>query len=205
MTPAAASAGSWASCSAAGSRHGRRRARPPARRPLGSWRGWTTTLTASRRAWTARLSRPWTGPAGPRSSRKYGRASRPPRSQPQRRARERAGARPTANGGGGAATLRTLYAEQKDVSGYVALAEATGLTAKDCGAVAKMLAARRRPGEALGLGRAWARARREGPAGVVARRRRPLVPEARAAREAGPGRRRARLRLGRVPRASEHV
>jgi hypothetical protein len=47
-------------------------------------------------------------------------------------------------------TLRTLYAAQKDVGAYVALAEATGLTAKDCQAVAKMLAARRRPGEALG-------------------------------------------------------
>jgi len=47
-------------------------------------------------------------------------------------------------------TLRTLYAAQKNVSAYVALAEATGLTAKDCRAVAKMLAARRRPGDALG-------------------------------------------------------
>jgi hypothetical protein len=45
--------------------------------------------------------------------------------------------------------LRTLYAVQKDVVAYVALAEETGLTAQDCHAVATLLAGRRKPEEAL--------------------------------------------------------
>jgi hypothetical protein len=45
--------------------------------------------------------------------------------------------------------LRTLYAAQKDVAGYVSLAEETGLTAKDCHAVAKLLVSKRKPKEAL--------------------------------------------------------
>jgi len=45
--------------------------------------------------------------------------------------------------------LRTLYAAQKDVAAYVALAEETGLTATDCHAVAKLLVSKRKPEEAL--------------------------------------------------------
>ena len=45
--------------------------------------------------------------------------------------------------------LRTLYATQKDVSAYVALAEETGLTAQDCHVIATLIAGRRKPEEAL--------------------------------------------------------
>jgi hypothetical protein len=45
--------------------------------------------------------------------------------------------------------LRTLYAVQKDVEAYVALTEETGLTARDCHAVARLLAGQRKPEEAL--------------------------------------------------------
>jgi len=45
--------------------------------------------------------------------------------------------------------LRTLYAAQKDVVAYVALAEETGLTAKDCHAIATLLVFKRKPEEAL--------------------------------------------------------
>jgi len=45
--------------------------------------------------------------------------------------------------------LRTLYAAQKDVAAYVALAEETGLTAKDCHAVARLLVSKRKPEQAL--------------------------------------------------------
>jgi hypothetical protein len=45
--------------------------------------------------------------------------------------------------------LRTLYAAQKDVAAYVALTEETGLTAKDCHAVATLLVSNRKPKEAL--------------------------------------------------------
>ena len=45
--------------------------------------------------------------------------------------------------------LRTLYATQKNVAAYVALAEETGLTAQDCHAIATLLAGRRKPEEAL--------------------------------------------------------
>jgi hypothetical protein len=45
--------------------------------------------------------------------------------------------------------LRTLYFEQKNVAAYVSLAEETGLTAKDCHAVAALLVSRRKPEEAL--------------------------------------------------------
>ena len=45
--------------------------------------------------------------------------------------------------------LRTLYAAQKNVAAYVALAEETGLTAQDCHAIATLLVGRRKPGEAL--------------------------------------------------------
>lgn len=45
--------------------------------------------------------------------------------------------------------LRALHLEQKDVGAYVAITEQTGLTAKDCHAVATMLAARRKREEAL--------------------------------------------------------
>ncbi|MFH1982404.1 MAG: DUF6880 family protein [Pseudomonadota bacterium] len=48
--------------------------------------------------------------------------------------------------------LRTLYAAQKDVAAYVALAEETGLTAQDCLVIATLIAGRRKPEEAL----AWA-------------------------------------------------
>jgi hypothetical protein len=44
--------------------------------------------------------------------------------------------------------LRTLYAARKDVAAYVALAEETGLTARDCHAIATLLAGRRKPEEA---------------------------------------------------------
>ncbi len=43
--------------------------------------------------------------------------------------------------------LRTLYAAQKDVAAYVALAEETGLTAKDCHAIATLLVSKRKPEE----------------------------------------------------------
>ncbi|MBZ5621117.1 MAG: hypothetical protein LAQ69_20685 [Acidobacteriia bacterium] len=45
--------------------------------------------------------------------------------------------------------LRTLYVAQKNIAGYIALAEETGLTGEDCHAVATLLAARRKPDEAL--------------------------------------------------------
>ena len=45
--------------------------------------------------------------------------------------------------------LRTLYATQKDVAAYVALAEETGLTAKDCHAIATLLVSKRKPEAAL--------------------------------------------------------
>jgi tetratricopeptide (TPR) repeat protein len=45
--------------------------------------------------------------------------------------------------------LRTLYVAQKDVAAYVALASETGLTARDCHAIATLLAGRRKPEEAL--------------------------------------------------------
>jgi len=45
--------------------------------------------------------------------------------------------------------LRSLYAAQKDVAAYVALAEETGLQAQDCHAIATVLIARRKPEEAL--------------------------------------------------------
>ena len=48
-----------------------------------------------------------------------------------------------------AGVLRELHVAQKDVGAYVALAEATGVTSKDCHAVATMLAARRKREEAL--------------------------------------------------------
>lgn len=45
--------------------------------------------------------------------------------------------------------LRTLYAAQKNVAAYVALAEEIGLTAKDCHAIATLLVSKRKPKEAL--------------------------------------------------------
>lgn len=45
--------------------------------------------------------------------------------------------------------LRTLYATQKHVEAYVALAEETGLTAQDCHVIATLLVTRRKPEEAL--------------------------------------------------------
>jgi hypothetical protein len=45
--------------------------------------------------------------------------------------------------------LRTLYAAQRNVAAYVALAGETGLTAQDCHAIATLLAGRRKPEEAL--------------------------------------------------------
>jgi tetratricopeptide (TPR) repeat protein len=45
--------------------------------------------------------------------------------------------------------LRTLYLQQKNVAAYIALAEETGPTPQDCHAVATLLAARRKPEEAL--------------------------------------------------------
>ena len=45
--------------------------------------------------------------------------------------------------------LRTLYAAQKDVAAYVALAEETGLSAQDCHAIATLLVTRRKSEEAL--------------------------------------------------------
>ncbi|MGH8471900.1 MAG: DUF6880 family protein, partial [Gammaproteobacteria bacterium] len=46
-------------------------------------------------------------------------------------------------------TLRTLYQAQKNVQAYVALAEETGLTVRDCHALATLLVARRKPADAL--------------------------------------------------------
>jgi hypothetical protein len=45
--------------------------------------------------------------------------------------------------------LRSLYAAQKDVAAYIALAEETGLQAQDCHAIATLLVARRKSEEAL--------------------------------------------------------
>jgi len=45
--------------------------------------------------------------------------------------------------------LRYLYEARKDVAAYVALAEQTEVSAEDCHAVARMLAARRKPEDAL--------------------------------------------------------
>ncbi|MDA8289443.1 MAG: hypothetical protein M0014_13545 [Actinomycetota bacterium] len=48
-----------------------------------------------------------------------------------------------------AEVLRALHVGQKDVAAYVALAQQTGLSAKDCHAIARMLIAKRKPEEAL--------------------------------------------------------
>ena len=48
-----------------------------------------------------------------------------------------------------ATVLRTIYFEQKNLAAYVALAEETGLAAEDHYAIATLLAARRKPAEAL--------------------------------------------------------
>ena len=48
-----------------------------------------------------------------------------------------------------AEVLRALHGGQKDVAAYVALAQRTGLSPKDCHAVARMLIAKRKPEEAL--------------------------------------------------------
>jgi tetratricopeptide (TPR) repeat protein len=45
--------------------------------------------------------------------------------------------------------LRTLYKAQKNVTAFVALAEETGLAAKDCHAIARLLISKRKPEEAL--------------------------------------------------------
>jgi uncharacterized Zn finger protein len=45
--------------------------------------------------------------------------------------------------------LRTVYLAQKNVDAYVALGEATELTAQDCHALVTMLVSRRKPAEAL--------------------------------------------------------
>lgn len=45
--------------------------------------------------------------------------------------------------------LRSLYAAQKDLAAYIALAEEIGLEARDCHAIATLLVARRKPEEAL--------------------------------------------------------
>jgi hypothetical protein len=45
--------------------------------------------------------------------------------------------------------LRSLYAAQKNVAAYVALAEETDLVAQDCHAIATLLVSRRKPEEAL--------------------------------------------------------
>ncbi len=45
--------------------------------------------------------------------------------------------------------LRAIYAERRDVAAYVALCEKTELASSDCLAIATMLKARRKPGEAL--------------------------------------------------------
>jgi len=45
--------------------------------------------------------------------------------------------------------LRNLYVAQKNIDAYVTLSEATGLTAKDCHALALMLASRRKLADAL--------------------------------------------------------
>lgn len=45
--------------------------------------------------------------------------------------------------------LRTIYAGQRNVAAYLALAEETGLTAEDCHTLATLFVARRKPNEAL--------------------------------------------------------
>lgn len=45
--------------------------------------------------------------------------------------------------------LRSLYTAQKDITAYVALSQETGLTARDCHAIAGLLTGRRRYAEAL--------------------------------------------------------
>jgi tetratricopeptide (TPR) repeat protein len=52
----------------------------------------------------------------------------------------------------GSEILRTIYLAQRNLAAYIALATQTGLTAKDCHALATMLVTRRKPEEAL----AWA-------------------------------------------------
>jgi hypothetical protein len=64
--------------------------------------------------------------------------------------------------------LRTLYAAQKDVAAYVALAEETGLTAKDCHAVATLLVSKRKPKEALSWVERGFEADRQSPQGSMA-------------------------------------
>jgi hypothetical protein len=49
----------------------------------------------------------------------------------------------------GGEALRTIYLAQRSVAAYVALAEQTGLTARDCHAIASLLVTRRKPEEAL--------------------------------------------------------
>ena len=48
-----------------------------------------------------------------------------------------------------AEVLRALHIGQKDIAAYVTLAQQTGLSTKDCHAVARMLIAKRKPEEAL--------------------------------------------------------
>jgi hypothetical protein len=64
--------------------------------------------------------------------------------------------------------LRTLYAAQKDVAAYVSLAEETGVTAKDCHAVATLLVSRRKPKEALAWVERGFKVDKETPHGSIA-------------------------------------
>jgi hypothetical protein len=49
----------------------------------------------------------------------------------------------------GSEILRTIYLAQRNLAAYIALATQTGITAKDCHALATMLVTRRKPEEAL--------------------------------------------------------
>lgn len=64
--------------------------------------------------------------------------------------------------------LRTLYAAQQDVAAYVALAEQTGLTAKDCHAIATLLVSRRKPAQALSWVERGFEIDRQSPQGAMA-------------------------------------
>ncbi len=64
--------------------------------------------------------------------------------------------------------LRSLYAAQKDVAAYVALAEETGLVAQDCHAIATLLVGRRKPEGALAWVERGLELDRETPHGSMA-------------------------------------
>jgi hypothetical protein len=67
----------------------------------------------------------------------------------------------------GSEILRTIYLAQRNLAAYIALTTQTGLTAKDCHAVATMLVTRRKPDEALAWVKRGVALDRENPHGCT--------------------------------------